>query len=122
MMDRAEQQQAAVDEFLDLLHLERRGDTWFGRTPDWYGPVVFGGIGLALTVTAACADAPAGSRLHSLHAHFLRPVAGGQDIRFDYDVMKRGRTFNLHRVTAAQGDKPVITMTCSFTKVLRGED
>ena len=26
------------------------------------------------------ADAPAGSRLHSLHAHFLRPVQGGQEI------------------------------------------
>src|SRR5215470_11750971 len=72
--DRRAQQQTAIDEFLDLLRHERRGDRWVGRTPDWYGPVVFGGIGLALTVRAACRDAPAASRLHSLHAHFLRPV------------------------------------------------
>ena len=115
MTDRATQQQAAIDELLDLLRHERRGDTWVGRTPDWYGPVVFGGVGLALTISAACGDAPAGSRLHSLHAHFLRPVQGGQEIVFRSEVVKAGRAFNLHRVTASQHAKPVITMSCSFT-------
>jgi acyl-CoA thioesterase-2 len=86
-----------------------------GRTPDWYGPVVFGGVGLAVTISAACGDAPAGSRLHSVHAHFLRPVKGGEEIVFRTDVVKPGRTFNLHRVTASQDGKPVVTMTCSFT-------
>ena len=105
----------AIDEFLALLRHERRGDQWVGRTPDWFGPVVFGGIGLALTIRAACADAPDGSRLHSIHAHFLRPVAGGQEIVFGNEVVKAGRTFNLHRVTASQDGKPVITMSCSFT-------
>jgi acyl-CoA thioesterase-2 len=113
--ERVDQQQAAIDDFLDLLEHERRGDTWVGRTPDWYGPVVFGGVGLAVTISAACGDAPAGSRLHSVHAHFLRPVKGGEEIVFRTDVVKPGRTFNLHRVTASQDGKPVITMTCSFT-------
>jgi acyl-CoA thioesterase II len=113
--DRVARQQAAIDDFLGLLRHERRGDTWVGRTPDWYGPVVFGGIGLAVTISAACRDAPAGSRLHSLHAHFLRPVKGGQEIAFVTSVVKAGRMFNLHQVTASQDGKPVITMTCSFT-------
>lgn len=113
--DRAEQQQAAIDDFLDLLRHDRRGDTWVGRTPDWYGPVVFGGVGLALTISAACGDAPSGSRLHSLHAHFLRPVQGGTEIVFHSEKVKAGRTFCLHLVTASQHDKPVITMSCSFT-------
>jgi acyl-CoA thioesterase II len=113
--DRAEQQQAAIDEFLALLQHERRGETLVGRTPDWYGPVVFGGVGLALMISAACGDAPSGRRLHSLHAHFLRPVQGGQEIVFRTEVLKAGRAFNLHRVTASQDDKPVITMSCSFT-------
>ena len=115
MTDRDARQQAAIDDFLALLEHERRGDTWVGRTPDGYGPVVFGGIGLAVTVGAACRDAPEGTRLHSLHAHFLRPVKGGQETVFRTDVMKPGRTFNLHQVTATQDGKPVITMTCSFT-------
>ena len=115
MTDRDARQQAAIDDFLALLEHERRGDTWVGRTPDGYGPVVFGGIGLAVTIGAACGDAPEGTRLHSLHAHFLRPVKGGQETVFRTDVMKPGRTFNLHQVTATQDGKPVITMTCSFT-------
>ena len=119
MLDRVAQQ-AAIDDFLDVLRHERRGDTWVGRTPDWYGPVVFGGVGLALTISAGCGDAPAGSRLHSLHAHFLRPVQGGHEIVFRSDVVKAGRTFNLHHVTASQDDKPVITMTCSFTTDIDG--
>ena len=113
--DRAALQQAAVDELLDLLRLERRGDAWVGQTPDWYGPVVFGGISLLLTVGAACRDAPPERRLHSMHGHFLRPVQGGRDITFRTDVIRAGRAFALHHVTAAQDDKPVITMTCSFT-------
>jgi acyl-CoA thioesterase len=78
--DRADEQQAALDELLGLLEHERRGDAWVGRTPDW-APVVFGGIALTLILSAACRDAPAGSRLHSVHAHFLRPVKGAVRLR-----------------------------------------
>ena len=109
------QQEIAIDRFLGLLSHERRGDTWVGLTPDWFGPVVFGGIGLAVTVAAACRDAPEGTRLHSLHAHFLRPVQGGKEICFRSEVVKAGRSFSLHLVTASQDDRRVITMTCSFT-------
>jgi acyl-CoA thioesterase II len=112
--DRAALQQTAIDNFLAALQHERRGDTWVGGVPDWFGPVVFGGIGLSLTIGAACGDAPSGSRLHSLHAHFLRPVRGGQEIVFRREVVKAGRTVNLHHVAATQDGKPVITMTCSF--------
>ena len=111
---------AAVDEFLDLLQHDRRDDWLVGRTPDWYGPVIFGGVGLALTISAACRAAPQGTRLHSLHAHFLRPVRGGHEIRFRSDVVKDGRTFSLHAVTAVQDDRPAIVMTCSFTADTEG--
>ncbi len=115
MTDRAELQQTAIDEFLALLRQERRGDEWVGHTPVWDGPVVFGGVGLALTISAACGDAPDGRRLHSIHAHFLRPIQSGAQITFRNEVLKAGRAFALHRVTGFQDDKPVITMSCSFT-------
>jgi acyl-CoA thioesterase-2 len=108
-------QQAAIDDLLDLLQYEWRGEVRVARTPDWFGPVLFGGIGLSLTIGAACADAPAGTRLHSLHAHFLRPVRAGDELAFRSEVVKAGRTFALHRVTASQEDRGAITMTCSFT-------
>jgi len=42
-------------------------------------------------------------------------VQGGREITFHTTVVKAGRTFNLHRVTATQDDSPAITMSCSFT-------
>ena len=118
--DLAERRDAAIDEFLGLLRYERRGEAWVAQTPDWYGPVVFGGIGLALTVGAACRDAPASSRLHSLHAHFLRPLLGGQEVVFRSDPLKEGRTLTLSDVTATQGGKLVLRATCSFTADTEG--
>ena len=114
-LDLNARRQEAIDEFLALLRHERDGDAWVGHTPESFGPVVFGGIGLAVTISAACLHAPEGTRLHSLHGHFLRPVQGGSEIRFGTAVVKAGRTFSLHRVTASQAGRPVIEMTCSFT-------
>lgn len=111
-----ERQQEAVDQFLAVMQLRPDGEGWSGQTPDWHGPTVFGGIGIAMAITAGCREAPPGTRLHAIHAHFLRPVKGGHRILFHNEVMKQGRTFHLLRVTASQDEKPVITMTCSFTR------
>ena len=108
-------QQQAVDEFLAVLQLERDGERWIGRTPDWSGPTVFGGVGLAMTISAACRGAPDTKRLHSLHAHFLRPLQSAGEVDFTAEVLKAGRSFHLLRVTAAQHGKPAITAACSFT-------
>jgi acyl-CoA thioesterase-2 len=113
--DRLRRQQAAIDDLLDLFRYERRDESWLGRTPDWYGPVVFGGIGLALTVSAACREAPAGARLHSIHGHFLRAVHAGSDLVFHNDVLKAGRSISVHRTTASQDGRAAIMLTCSFT-------
>ena len=113
--DVSDRRQAAVDDFLDVLRVAPREDVWVGQAPDWHGPVVFGGIGLALTISAACRDAPPGTRLHSLHAHFLRPLLSGQEAAFRSVPLKAGRTLTIHDVTASQDGKPAIRATCSFT-------
>ena len=115
MTDPGRRQQQAVDEFLAVLRLERDGERWIGRTPDWGGPTVFGGVGLAMTISAACRDAPETKRLHSLHAHFLRPLQSAGEVDFTAEVLKAGRSFHLLHVTAAQHGKRAITATCSFT-------
>ena len=121
MADRYAEQQEAIDRLLAALEHEPRGDgEWVGHTPDWHGPVVFGGVALALTLSAACRDAPQDSRLHSIHGHFLRPMQGGRDVVFRTEVVKSGRTFNLHRVTASQDDKVALAMMCSFTSDTEG--
>jgi acyl-CoA thioesterase-2 len=113
--ERDRRRQEAVDEFLDLLRHERRDGAWVGHAPDWFGPVVFGGIGLAMTVGAACRDAPAGTRLHSLHVHFLRPVLGGQEVHVRSAPVKQGRTLTVNEVSASQDGKVAIAARCSFT-------
>ena len=115
MTDRAAEQQRAIDELLGLLRHERTEEGWRARAPDWFGPVVFGGISLALTIGAACRDAPDGSRLHSVHGHFLRPVRGAAAIEFRSEAVKAGRTFSLHEVTASQDGRAAISLRCSFT-------
>lgn len=77
--------------------------------------MVFGGVALAMAISAVCREAPAGTRLHSLHAHFVRPVRGGEPIVFRTRVLKAGRTFSLHELTAEQDDRACLTMTGSFT-------
>src|SRR4029079_10592785 len=69
---------------------------------------------------ALCRAARDGTRRASVHAHFLRPVLGGRAITFHSDVVKAGRTFCVHRVTATQDDKAAITMMCSFTADTEG--
>jgi acyl-CoA thioesterase-2 len=113
--DRWARQQTAIDGLLNLFRFEEHEGGWVGRTPDWYGPVVFGGIGLALTIHAACRDAPAGTRLSSVHGHFLRPILGARDTVFRNEVVKAGRLISVQRTTATQDDKAVLELTCSFT-------
>jgi acyl-CoA thioesterase II len=117
---REERRQAAVDELLDLLRPARRDDAWVAQTPDWFGPVVFGGISLAMTLGAACREVAAPHRLHSLHAHFLRPVLGGQELRIRSVPVKQGRTLTIHEVTASQDGRTAIAATCSFTTDTEG--
>ncbi len=115
MTDRLEQQQAAIDDLLALLRTNVEATPGSGRRRTGSGRWCSAGSRSALTISAACGDAPPGSRLHSVHAHFLRPVQGGREIVFRSEVVKAGRTFNLHQVTASQDGKAVVTMSCSFT-------
>ena len=103
-----------MDDLLDALRLERRGDLLVGRVPGADTPV-FGGVTLAMCVAAACANAPEPARLHSIHGHFLRPTRGGEPIEFAAQVVKAGRNFTLNSITASQRDRPVAVMSCSFT-------
>ena len=97
------------------LAVTPRDDVLVATAPDWFGPVLFGGFVLAQAVAAATHAAPPGRRLHSLHAYFLRPVAGGEEVRYQNEVVRVGRTFSTTALRAEQNGKPVLTMTFSFT-------
>jgi acyl-CoA thioesterase-2 len=103
-----------VGETIAFMSVRADGDGWVGDTPEWFGEVLFGGFVVAQAVHAAAQAAPGGRRLHSAHAYFLRPVVAGPRVRYTSDVVRDGRAFSSRRVDAAQNDKPVLTMLCSY--------
>ena len=113
--DREARRQEAIDEFLGILRLDPHGDGWTGQAPAWHGPTLFGGVALALVITAGSRDAPPGSRLHAVHGHFLRPLHTERQIVFRNELVKQGRAFHVVRTTAVQDEKPAVVMTGSFT-------
>ena len=98
-----------------FLTLEPSPGGWTGQPPEWPGAYLFGGFVVAQALMAASRNAPADTRIHSMHAYFLRPVRS--DSRIDYLVndVRLGRNFTTRRLQATQGDKAVLDMTCSFT-------
>jgi acyl-CoA thioesterase-2 len=108
-----------LTEMLDYLTVRpdgRDGDgRWVADAPPWFGPVLFGGFVIAQAIVAATQDRPAGRRLHSLHAYFLRPVVAGTPTAYAVHGLREGRSFTSRHLSATQDGKPVLDMACSFT-------
>jgi acyl-CoA thioesterase-2 len=106
---------AALAETIAFLTLRPDGNGgWTGDAPEWFGEYLFGGFVIAQAIAAATRDAPEGRRLHSLHAYFLRPVTTKGPLAYRIHTLREGRSFTTRRVEAAQLDKPVLDLTCSF--------
>lgn len=118
----SERKHAAIDRFLALTGVEDRGDVLVVGVPDETGQPQFGGTVLLLLASAACRRAPEAMRLHSIHAHFLRPVFGGVPVDVGVEVIKSGRSVSNHLLTARQDGKPVATALCSFIADSDGAD
>ena len=101
---------------LQALTLRPTDNGWTGEMPgDLWGLVVFGGFVIAHAVLAATRDAPAGRRMHSLHAYFLKPVMGGKSIAYRVRTLREGRAFTSRLVEGSQEGQLVLSMMCSFT-------
>jgi acyl-CoA thioesterase-2 len=113
---------AVVADTIEHLTLEPSGDGWVGRTPAWFGDVLFGGFVIAQAIAAVCVAAPKDRRLHSMHAYFLRPVLGSSTVSYQCEVLRDGRTFSSRSLRAEQDGKPVLAMSASFTADTQGYD
>lgn len=112
---RPDESERAVADTIHRLTLRPEGDVLTGEMPtNIFGPVVFGGFVIAHGVAAATHDAPAGRRLHSLHAYFLRPVLAGKVVTHRVTQLRDGRTLSSRRIESKQEGRQVLTMTCSF--------
>jgi len=81
---------------------------------------VFGGQVLAQSLVAAMNTLPETRRVHSLHSYFLRAGEIGQEIRFEVEILRDGRSFSARRVKALQSDKPIFVLSASFQDEAQG--
>jgi acyl-CoA thioesterase-2 len=101
--------------FLDLLDLERTGDSTFEAGyvfPDPYP--LFGGQVAAQALRAAGLTLPDGRAPHSLHGYFLRPGDASVPTELEVERERDGRAFSSRRVVARQSGKTIFSMSASF--------
>jgi len=109
---------------LDLEELEV--NIFRGRSPDEDRQRVFGGqvLGQALVAAGRTVGESVGndgaqrgpSRVHSLHAYFLRPGDPLIPILYEVERSRDGRSFTTRRVVAIQHGKQIFHMETSFQR------
>lgn len=109
-----------IRQAIDIVTVRHEDDGWIGDVPTWGGEYAFGGFVTAQAVHAATRTAPAGRRLHSLHAYFLKPVRAGRPISYRITSLRDGKSFATRQLEAVQDDLPTLTMTCSFMADIDG--
>ncbi|MGY5882127.1 acyl-CoA thioesterase [Modestobacter lacusdianchii] len=107
-------------ELMLVLDLEERGpDLYVGTTPSTPLQRIFGGQVAAQALTAANATVPGDRVVHSLHSYFLRPGDPHEEIRYEVDRIREGRSFSTRRVVARQTrkgeDVAIFALTADFT-------
>lgn len=98
---------------LDLQQLDR--DLFLGDPGRGDGRL-FGGLVAAMSVVAAARTVAADSRIHSLHAYFIRPGRHGVPIQFAVHEIRDGRTFTTRRVVAHQSGEGIFSLESSYTR------
>jgi acyl-CoA thioesterase-2 len=124
------------DELRPIVEIgETAPDRFSGRTPDWPGGRVFGGIVVAQALVAATksvssdgggpGDRPSELaplvRPHSLHGYFLSPVLPGSEVAFEVEPLRDSRSFALRQVTTIQDGVTRARFLCSFHIDEKGE-
>jgi acyl-CoA thioesterase-2 len=112
----AASQAAALLAILELE--ERKPDVFVGRTPSTEQQRIFGGQVAGQALMAAERTAPAERAVHSLHSYFLRPGDPFEEIRYEVDRIRDGRSFTTRRVVAWQHrkgqDVAIFALTADF--------
>ena len=104
---------------LAILELEeRKPDVFVGRTPSTERQRIFGGQVAGQALMAAERTAPQDRAVHSLHSYFLRPGDPFEEIRYEVDRIRDGRSFTTRRVVARQHrkgeDVAIFALTADF--------
>jgi acyl-CoA thioesterase-2 len=112
---------AQVDELVRVLAVEQVDDHLCTATstsrPEGR---VFGGQILAQALVSASLSTPGVA--HSLHAYFMRAGRPRDEIRFEVDPLRDGRSFSTRRIDAVQGGEVICSVMASFHRPEEGVD
>ena len=90
--------QAAVDQLLEMLDLQRLGPSVFqGTSPRVARQRMFGGQVAAQALVAAGRTADPDRTVHSLHGYFVRPGDPSVPLEFQVENIRDGRSFSVRR-------------------------
>jgi acyl-CoA thioesterase-2 len=108
-----------ASDLMEVLELRPSGeDRFIGVTPPTPLQRVFGGQVAGQALMAAIATVPADRPVHSLHSYFLRPGDTHEEIRFEVERLREGRSFSTRRVLAKQTrkgeDVAIFALTADF--------
>jgi acyl-CoA thioesterase II len=106
---------AVPQTFLELMTLERvASDFFIGQTPQYPWGRVFGGQVVAQALAAASATVDKPHQVHSLHAYFVLGGTPGEQILYEVDRLREGRSFTTRRVVARQSGGAILNLDASF--------
>ncbi|GAB5413125.1 MAG: acyl-CoA thioesterase II [Congregibacter sp.] len=111
-----------VQTLRDYLEVKRVDTFLFTGTSPARPRRVFGGQVLAQSLNAANRSIDGNRTAHSMHAHFLRPGDPKNQIVFEVDPTRDGRSFATRRVVAKQDGKPIFITSVSYQEVEEGLD
>ncbi|ADQ16925.1 acyl-CoA thioesterase [Leadbetterella byssophila] len=104
-----------VQELIELIKLERKGETVFlGKNYLSPWKRVFGGQVLAQALSAATQTVSEDRGVHSLHSYFLLPGDIEVPIVFEVERVRDGGSFSTRRVVAKQNGIPIFILSASF--------
>ena len=107
--------QAAVDALVHLLDLESIEVNIFrGTSPPPERQRVFGGQVAGQALVAASRTVDPETKIHSLHAYFLRAGDSRVPILYEVERIFDGLSFTTRRVSAVQHGRVIFTLSASF--------
>ena len=102
----------------DLAHLldldPIKPDAWVGTGPDLGWGRIYGGLIVAQALRAATLTVAPDRPVHSLHAYFIRAGDEHQNVLFEVERLRDGRSFSTRQVIAYQSSGAILNLIASF--------
>lgn len=104
-----------IKTFDELMTLEKvHNNTFIGHSPTYNWGRVYGGQVVAQGLAAARRTVNDGLIVHSVHAYFIRGGESNEEITYEVDLLRDGKSFATRRVVAYQKGEAILNFSASF--------